>query len=66
MTKNVGNLDKGIRIVLAIGASYLYMSDMVVGILGIVLLVVSVVLVLTSLFSFCPLYKMFGISTCKI
>lgn len=65
MIKNVGNVDKVIRIILAIGAVYLYMSGMVTGALGVVLLVISVTLILTSVLSFCPLYKVFGISTCK-
>ncbi len=65
MIKNVGNVDKIIRIILAVGAVYLYMSSTVTGALGIVMLVVSVTLVLTSILSFCPLYKVFGVSTCK-
>ncbi|MBP8086747.1 MAG: DUF2892 domain-containing protein, partial [Saprospiraceae bacterium] len=37
----------------------------VTGTLGIVLLVLGGVFVLTSLVSFCPLYAIVGISTCK-
>jgi hypothetical protein len=34
--------------------------------LGIVLLILSIIFVLTSLVSFCPLYKPFGINTCSV
>ena len=33
---------------------------------GIVLLVVAVVMVVTAAVGFCPLYRLFGISTCKV
>ncbi|MDO9155888.1 MAG: DUF2892 domain-containing protein [Sediminibacterium sp.] len=42
----------------------LYYAGTISGTLGIVLLVLAGVFVLTSLVSFCPLYTLFGISTC--
>jgi O-antigen/teichoic acid export membrane protein len=65
MKKNMGSIDKVVRIVLAIVAVILFFTNVVTGTWGIVLLVVAAVFVLTSLFSFCPLYLPFGISTCK-
>ena len=65
MTKNMGTIDKAIRIVVAIALAVLYFMKIIPGTLGIVLLVVAVVFVLTSLISFCPLYLPFKISTNK-
>lgn len=66
MRKNVGNLDKVFRIILAIIIGYLYYAEIISGTVGIVLLVFAGILVLTSLISFCPLYLPFGIKTCKV
>lgn len=66
MKNNMGSADKIIRILIAIVIVYLYLSGVIAGTLGIVLLVVSGVFVLTSLVSFCPIYTLFGISTCHV
>ena len=34
--------------------------------LGIVLFVVAAVMLVTAAVGFCPLYRLFGISTCKV
>jgi hypothetical protein len=64
MKKNMGNLDRLFRLVLAAAISALYLNDMISGTLGIVLMAFSAIFLLTSLVSFCPLYTLFGISTC--
>lgn len=64
MKKNMGSLDKAIRIIIAAVVAGLYYGNIITGTLGIVLLVLAGVFVLTSLVSFCPLYTLFGISTC--
>ena len=64
MTKNMGNADRIIRILLAAVMAYLYFSDRVTGTLGLVLIILAAVFVLTSLVSFCPLYKLVGLNTC--
>ncbi len=66
MKKNMGSLDKIIRIALAAVVAILYFTNVISGVLGIVLLVLAGVFVLTSLVSFCPLYAPFGITTCAI
>lgn len=66
MKKNMGSLDKIIRIALAAVVVILYFTNVISGVFGIVLLVLAGVFVLTSLVSFCPLYAPFGISTCAI
>jgi len=65
MKKNMGTIDKIVRIVLALVAVVLYFTNVVSGVFGIVLLVLAGIFVLTSLIGFCPLYFPFGISTCK-
>lgn len=65
MKKNMGSIDKIVRIVLAVVVAVLFFTNVLTGVLGIVLLVLAGVFVLTSLISFCPLYLPFGISTCK-
>jgi hypothetical protein len=65
MKKNMGTLDKSIRVILAAVFAYLYFSGTVTGTIGYVLLAVGVIFLLTSLVSFCPLYPLLGINTCK-
>ncbi len=64
MKKNMGTVDKVIRVVLAALMIGLYFGNVVTGTLGIVLVVLAAVFLLTSFISFCPLYLPFGISTC--
>ena len=61
----MGSADRIIRLVLAAFMAYLYFGGIVTGTLGIVLAVLAGVFVLTSLVSFCPLYTLVGINTCK-
>jgi len=63
MKKNIGTIDKVIRILVAVAFAVLYFTNAIPGTLGIILLVLAAVFVLTSLVSFCPLYWPFGIST---
>lgn len=66
MKKNMSNTDRIIRIVIAALLVVLYATGTVTGTWGIVALVVAGIFVLTSLVSFCPLYAIFGISTCPV
>jgi len=63
MKQNMGTIDKVIRILVAVVLAILFFTNVITGILGIILLVVAGVFVLTSLISFCPLYWPFGINT---
>jgi hypothetical protein len=65
MKKNIGSLDSNIRITLAIVLSLLFLGKFIVGALGLVVFLVGIVLLLTSLINFCPLYKLLGITTKK-
>jgi hypothetical protein len=65
MKKNMGTIDKVVRILIAVVFGVLYFTNVISGVLGIILLILAVIFVLTSLISFCPLYLPFGISTAK-
>ena len=65
MKKNMGSVDKIVRVLVAIIIAVLYWQGIISGTLGIVLLVFAGVFVLTSLISFCPLYTILGLNTCK-
>lgn len=65
MKANMGSIDKLVRLVLAIIFGILYFMKIVEGTLGIILLVIGGVFLLTSLVSFCPLYTVLGVNTCK-
>lgn len=65
MKKNMGTADKFIRILLAIIVGVLYYTDVINGMTAIVLGVFAVVFLITSFISFCPLYVILGMNTCK-
>jgi hypothetical protein len=65
MKKNVGTIDKTIRILVAVVIAVLFFTNVISGTLGIVLLILAVVFVIVSLISFCPLYLPLGINTGK-
>lgn len=64
MKKNMGSTDKIVRIILAAVFATLYFTGTVTGTLGLVLVILGGVFLATSLISFCPLYSIFGMSTC--
>lgn len=66
MKKNMGNLDRVFRVIVAAIIAALYFTGTLTGTLGLVLLVLAGVFVATSLVSFCPLYTLFGLSTCPV
>lgn len=65
MKKNMGNVDRVIRVLIAAVIAVLYFANIITGTLGIILLALGGIFLLTSLVSFCPLYAPFGIKTCK-
>ncbi len=62
----MSNADRLIRLIIAAVVAYLYFSGIIGSTLGIVLMILAGIFVLTSIISFCPLYRLFGISTCKV
>ncbi|MGD2077070.1 MAG: DUF2892 domain-containing protein [Chloroflexota bacterium] len=65
MTKNVGTVDRIIRVVFAIAVAILYFTGVISGTLAIILGVLAVILLLTGIVGFCPLYAPFHFSTVK-
>ncbi|UKM64538.1 DUF2892 domain-containing protein [Flavobacteriaceae bacterium GSB9] len=65
MKKNMGSLDKGIRVIAAIVIALLYYFNVITGTLAYVLMALAIIFLITSFVSFCPLYAPFGINTCK-
>jgi len=65
MKKNMGTIDKTIRILVAVVVVILYFTHVISGVLAIILLALSAIFVVTSLLSFCPLYLPLGLSTRK-
>lgn len=65
MKKNMGLLDRIIRVSLVVLIAVLYFTNVISGTWAIILGVVAVVFLLTSLIGVCPLYMPFGISTKK-
>jgi len=63
MTKNMGIVDRVIRILLAIVVIVLYLTGNISGIAAIILGILALVFILTSLIGFCPLYVPLKIST---
>jgi hypothetical protein len=63
MKKNMGKVDKMMRIIVAMVIGLLYFNNNISGMLGMILLVLAMVFLLTSLINFCPLYLPFGIDT---
>jgi hypothetical protein len=65
MKKNMGTIDRIIRVAIAIIIAVLYFTGQITGLAAIILGIIAVIFVLTSIFAFCPLYLPFGISTRK-
>lgn len=66
MKKNLGSIDKTIRIIIAVALALLYYFNVVTGTLAYILMAVAIILLLTSLINFCPLYRILGVNTCSI
>jgi len=65
MNKNMGTIDRVVRIIIAAIIAALYFTGQISGTLAIVLGIVAIAFVLTSLIGWCPAYLPFHISTCK-
>lgn len=66
MKRNEGSIDRILRVVLAVAAVAGAAAIGFTSVWGIVLLVVAVVLGVTAAVGFCPLYAVFGLSTCPV
>lgn len=70
MQANVGNIDKTFRavlgVVLLLGAAFSFPAFLDGGVARIIAAIVGFVMLATSAFKFCPLYRILGIQTCKM
>ena len=66
MKKNVGSIDKIIRIIIAVVAAYFAYRGGFGAIMSYVLYAVAGIMLLTSLMGSCPIYSVLGQSSCKI
>ncbi len=66
MKKNMGTIDKILRVIIAIVIAALYYMDLIVSnTLSAIILFVAAILLITSLLNFCPLYLVLGINSCS-
>lgn len=65
MTKNMGTVDRVIRLAIVVIIVALYFAGQLSGTVAIVLGIVAVAFLGTSLIGWCPTYVLFGISTSK-
>jgi len=65
MKKNMGTIDRVIRILLAIVVIVLYLTGTISGTAAVILGVLALVFIITGLIGFCPLYVPLKISTIK-
>ena len=65
MAKNLGTIDRIIRVFLALIVAVLLFAGVFTGTTAIVLGIIGLALVVTSFVSFCPLYKLLGFATIK-
>lgn len=63
MNKNMGTLDRALRLAAVVVIAVLYFMGVITGTVAIILGVVAVAFVLTSLIGWCPLYRIVGVST---
>ncbi|APQ16079.1 YgaP family membrane protein [Maribacter hydrothermalis] len=66
MKKNMGSTDRFIRIFIAVALLTTFYTDTVTGTLGYIMAAVAGILILTTFISFCPIYTVLGVNTCKI
>jgi len=65
MKKNLGTIDKVIRLLLAALVIILFLTKVIYGVWGIVLLVFAGIFILTALMGFCPIYYALGLNSGK-
>lgn len=65
LEKNMGTVDRIIRLAIAVVIAVLYLTGNLVGPAAIVLGIIAIIFVLTSAVGFCPLYVLFRLSTRK-
>lgn len=65
MKSNMGTIDRVFRILVAVIVAVLYFTNQISGTAAIILGIIAIAFLITGLFSFCPGYLPFGLSTKK-
>ncbi|MCC5814484.1 MAG: DUF2892 domain-containing protein [Leptospira sp.] len=63
MIKNMGSLDRILRVGIAVVVAVLYFMEIITGTVAIAMLVIGAVMLATSLIGSCPLYIPFKLNT---
>ena len=65
MKKNMGTVDRGVRLSLAVIVALLYFTGQISGIVAVVLWILAFLFLVTALVGNCPAYTPLGITTLK-
>ncbi len=65
MKKNMGVIDRTVRVLIAVAVGVLYATGQLTGLAALILGVLAIIFALTSAVGTCPLYLPFGLSTRK-
>jgi hypothetical protein len=63
MNNNISNIDRTVRFLVFVTAIILFLLDILTGWAAYLVITIGTVLLVTSLLSFCPIYRVLGIST---
>jgi DMSO/TMAO reductase YedYZ heme-binding membrane subunit len=63
MKRNMGSIDRTVRLVLSVVLLVLYLTETVTGTLGLIAILIALLLAVTSFIGFCPLYLPFKFNT---
>jgi uncharacterized membrane protein HdeD (DUF308 family) len=66
MTKNVGGMERGVRLLVGVSLLGLAFFHVLSGTVAIVAYVVGTVALMTGLVQYCPAWSIFGINTCRV
>lgn len=61
--KNLGRIDRVMRVIITLIVISLYYTDVLNGIWGILAVALASITLITSLVSFCPIYSVIGLNT---
>lgn len=65
MKKNMGTVDRVVRLIIVAIIAALYFGGQISGTVAVILGIVAVAFLVTSLIGWCPTYVPFGVSTLK-
>lgn len=64
MKKNMGTVDKSMRMVAVASIVVVYFAGIITGPTAMALGIVAVIFAITSFIGFCPMYSIIGVNTC--